>query len=93
MKETEEYTPTEEIVVNFLRAVAERKNEVDLGNKLLHKRYHGWKNPGCCLVKKKTEPSGKGTVDIFTCVQHPHVECLRSGWEIGWYGGTNSREL
>jgi len=51
MKETEEYTPTEEIVVNFLRAVAERKNEVDLGNKLLHKRYHGWKNPGCCLER------------------------------------------
>lgn len=64
---------------------------------LFHEKFHGNTKPGCCLVKKKrevicNEGNNHNYVDIYACI-FCDVECLRSGWEIGWYGGTNSRDL
>lgn len=66
--------------------------------------YHGPDSPGCLLVKKRREAqvredeNGKyfdqHCLDIYTCLKCGlHIECLRSGWEIGWWNGTESRKL
>jgi hypothetical protein len=61
-------------------------------------KYHGNDKPGCCLIKKRRElvnPSKNSHphyLDIYMCL-HCGNECLRSGWEIHWYGGTYSLAL
>jgi hypothetical protein len=90
--------PSKQDVVRLLRTLAEQNKNVPENQKIHHERYHGHLKDECCLVKKRTEVVKSdskvvSTLDIYTCLAHPHVECLRSGWEVGWYGGTNSREL
>lgn len=66
--------------------------------------YHGPDVPGHLLVKLRKEAivrvAKDGTyhdhhsLDIYTCLKcSPQVECLRSGYEIGWWNGTDSRKL
>ncbi len=58
--------------------------------------YHGPKRHECLLVKKRREVtvSDKHYLEIYTCLTHGlQVECLHSGWEIGWWMGTSSRSL
>ena len=75
-----------------------------LNPRMLNDRYHGPDKPWCQFVPKykqitytKPEPGQKirdhKKLVVYTCLKHPHVECLRSGWEIGWWNGTNSKEL
>lgn len=67
-------------------------------------RYHGTDSFGHLLVKKRREvqvrEAADGSLhdyhylDIYTCLKCGlHVECLRSGWEIGWWNGTESKKL
>lgn len=67
-------------------------------------KYHGPESFGHLFVKKRREvqvrESEDGTLhdhhylDIYTCLSCPgEVECLHSGWEIGWWNGTESRKL
>lgn len=67
-------------------------------------KYHGPLSPGHLLVKKRREvqvrEAADGTyhdhhyLDIYTCLKcGVEKECLRSGWEIGWWNGTESRKL
>lgn len=60
-----------------------------------HERYHGNDKPGCILVKKRREKTYQDHyLDIYACLLCGlHKECLRSGWEIGWWGGKHVSEL
>lgn len=64
-----------------------------------HPKYHGLDKPGCLLVRVRKElvngdfenPHFLHIYGCLTCgLNH---ECLHSGWEIGWFGGTESRKL
>lgn len=63
-------------------------------------KYHGPDKPGCLLVKKRREAIRNNSMDsphyldIYTCLYcGEEHECLRGGWEIGWFGGTESKKL
>lgn len=60
-----------------------------------HPRYHGTNRPECILVRKRREKTyNDHYLDIYGCLTHGlHLECLHSGWEIGWWGGVNVKEL
>lgn len=70
---------------------------IPTGKSLLehHPRYHGYKRPGCILVRKRREKTNQAHyLDIYCCYTCGlEKECLRSGWEIGWWDGINVREL
>lgn len=66
--------------------------------------YHGPLSFGHILVKLRSEVQVREDrdgnlhdhhyLDIYTCLKcQPRVECLRSGWEIGWWNGTESKKL
>ena len=51
---------------------------------------------GCLLVRKRHERTAtdQRNLDIWCCLTcGQHKECLRSGWEIGWYNGTESKKI
>lgn len=63
-----------------------------------HERYHGFDKPGCILVKVRREMLGQEPnqhfLDIYGCLTCGiEKECLKSGWEIGWWGGKHVSEL
>lgn len=100
-------SPPNEIIAEGVKAFPE--NETVIKSKLsmrypvtaaelltLHSdRYHGNDKPGCILVKVRREKTYQDHyLDIYGCLLCGlDKECLRSGWEIGWYGGKHVSEL
>lgn len=100
-------TPANEIVAQGVDAFPENKQVIETmlsireplsAAELLadhHPKYHGNDKPGCLLVRVRREKTyQEHYLDIYGCLLcglgH---ECLRSGWEIGWWGGTESKTL
>jgi hypothetical protein len=89
---------TENSAIIKQRLVSPMTISEDFERALFDPKYHGNNKPGCCLVKKRRElvhqskNSHPHYLDIFVCL-NCGVECLRSGWQIHWYGGTYSPGL
>lgn len=77
--------------------IAEALLSQPTANELLedyHPKCHN--KPGCLLVKLRRERTYRDQhyLDIWGCLTCGlHHECLRSGWEIGWFNGTESKKL
>ena len=58
-------------------------------------KYQGYKRPGCILVRKRAEITyQEHYLDIYACLTGGlDHECLRSGWEVGFWNGTESKKL
>lgn len=90
----------EENIDKILKANPSLTIQQEFERAVHHDKYHGEKKPGCLLVKKRREAIRNNIhdsphyLDIYTCLfcgeEH---ECLSGGWEIGWFGGTESKKL
>jgi hypothetical protein len=47
---------------------------------------------GCNIEKVRVDTKYNHKIDNLYCHTH-HVQCSKTGWEIGWHGGTNNRNL
>ena len=58
-------------------------------------KYHGFNKPGCILVRTREELTYQDHyLNIYGCLTCGlERECLRSGWEIGWWNDTESKKL
>ena len=56
-----------------------------------NQRYHS-SNKGCVISKIHGAKWSKKDVDNYYCHTHG-VICTKTGWELGWYLGTNSLEI
>lgn len=73
----------------ILDLTEENNRPLNWGKYLKHKRFHDSEKG--CDIEMTTKKSSDGYVIINRFCKTHNVTCSKTGWEIGWYLGDNSK--